>query len=442
MSDPGDDYRRQLYAYLEEAAQIRSRGVAADAIPVLREAMVFIENNGGGEDEAILVLLRLGDVHAEAGQDDQALECYNEAAERSQKTSFIQGVLDATQRRVAVYVTSGRWQMAADTAREGRSIAASLGDKTYEAVFVGLLGQIARRGGDLDLALSLAFDGLQLAQASGNFDEELTFLGDMALVSLDKGNYQEALEQAEAGCRRCLETGRESRAIVFLGQKCHALRGLSRFDDARDCARDGLLCAENEGNVKEIATFLHDLALLELIDGNVEDAVKSCMKSYKLFLELGNKEGALTTLRGLAQMFAQGGDWEAAFNATVDAMVLSADMDKRLFLNACLGIPRLTEQMWRTKSFAKIEHGLGIVDVFFEHIEKNLQGEDGSPNLLGALRTMIASLVAAARSRGNGDSDEAMEARELASRVDATIGTTLEDFINGLYEDDFNPLPR
>lgn len=425
--------RSALRSMLEAAELSQLRGDLQDAERRYRELLAFVGEEGGLPEEVILVLLRLGDVHAAAGRTERALSCWADAEERSCDAGFTSGILECLQRSASAHLTAGTWRSAADAALRGRDLARANGERSLETVFLGIMGQVERRRGNFDAALGFAMDGLQLAQQLGNLEEELTFLADLSLVSLARQDFDGALRQAEIGLRRAREAERPNRATVFLGQKCHALRGLGDLDGARGAAEEGLAWAREHGDDREAATFLHDLALLARERGDQEAALESSLSSYRLFLERGNREGALTSLRCLAQLLAERGDWEAAFKAILDALVLATTMDRELFLVTFFTVAAVATSLWGRGDVDGLSAGLDLVDEFFDGLAERLEADPAdSTSMLANLRAAVASLRAAVASGGDAARPEYEEARRLAGGVDSAFGTTFGEYVDGL----------
>ena len=148
--------------------------------------------------------------------------------------------------------------------------------------FIGLMGQIERRIGNYGKALEHAMNGLELAQKESNYDEEMTFLSDMVLISLAQEDYEGAVKQAEMGLRRAAETNRQVRSVVFLGQKSQALLRLGKTDEAREIAAQGLKAATENNVPKEIATFHHDLAQIDLFKKDDKIALEHALQAYEI----------------------------------------------------------------------------------------------------------------------------------------------------------------
>mgnify|MGYP001554778535 CR=1 FL=1 len=435
MNDDVSTYNMKVRELLAEAERLQREGDSARARELYRRLVSMALEKGGGQEEIIFALLRLGDIYAEGGNEDLALECYRDAEERSAEIGFSQGVLDCIQRRGTTHVIAGRWTDGAKVAAEGRELANNLGDKAFEAVFLGLLGQIERRLGNHDHALECAFEGLQISQMMGNLDEELTFLADMALISLGKQDFEGARRQADSGLRRAQETGKLDRCAVFLGQKCHALRGLGDIDAARECAQEGLESAQNSNDRKEIATFRHDLALLAQESGDIDGAKENSLEAYKLFLEMGNKEGALTSLRCLSLVFADMGDWEASFKGLIDGLVLAASMDRRLFMGTFLDVGSISHRLWINKSYDDMLNGLALMDEFFNSLEEQLE-KDSQETYLTYLKLILDCLRNMAMTRGDKTSSHLQKACEIAAEVDSAIGAGMQPLMADFFEAD------
>ena len=434
MTDDTSTYQMKVRELLAEAERMQKEGDSEKAGQLYRRLVSLALEKGGGQEEIIFALLRLGDIYAEGSNEQLALECYRDAEQRAAEIGFTQGVLDCIQRRGTTHVIAGRWTEGAKVAAEGRELAHKFDDKAFEAVFLGLLGQIERRLGNHEHALECAFEGLQISQLMGNLDEELTFLADMALISLGKQDYDGAQRQADSGLRRAQETGKLDRCAVFLGQKCHALRGLGDIEGARKCAQEGLEAAMAGNDRKEIATFRHDLALLAQESGDTEGAKENSLEAYKLFLEMGNKEGALTSLRCLSLVFADIGDWEAAFKGLIDGLVLAASMDRRLFMGTFLDVGSITHRLWLNKKYDDILNGMELMDEFFASLEKQLEEQSDQETYLTYLKLILDCLRNLGMSRGDGTSSHVERAREIAGEIDGAIGAGMQPLITEFFD--------
>jgi len=420
---------------LAEAELLQRQGDDERAADLYRQVVATAGDDEGEPEAVIFALLKLGDYYGERGNVPLAVQCYSDAEQRSAELDFAHGVLDCLQRRGSLLMAAGQWTDGVLVATRGRELAGRLGDESFESVFLGLLGQLERRLGHHEKSLEYAFEGLQKAQRLGALEEELTFLADMALVSLGTEDFEGARRQADAGLRRARETGRSERTPVFLGQLCHALRGQGKLAEARERAEEGLAVAADGNDRKEMATFHHDLALLSRDVGDGEGARTNALAAYRLFLEMGHQEGALTSLRCLSLVLGEAGDSEAAFKGFVDSLVLAASMEQRLFMTTFLDIGKLVRTHWQRNAFDDLLQGVAAVDEFFAGLERELDTAGGEFTHLAWLRLVLDCVRQAASSRGRTSSPEATMARSLAAQADAKMDVQMQALVAELYGD-------
>jgi tetratricopeptide (TPR) repeat protein len=377
----------------------------------------------------ILSLLRLGEISVASGNIDMAIECYREVEERSLNEGFTAGLLDAIQRRATLLMAAGRWDDALKAADNGAENASTLDETLYQMTFIGLLGQIERRIGNYDKALNYAMNGLKLAQKESNYEEELTFLSDMVLISLSQEDFKGAVKQAEMGIRRAQETNRNGRSVVFLGQKSQALLRLGKLDEARDIAAQGLEVAIENDTFREIATFHHDLAQIDLLKNDEKTALEHALIAYDIYRSLGNKEGILATLRTLNRTLLVTGDWDAAFRGLVDAMVLSVSMNRDLFFSTFRDISYFISVLCEKGEFDAIKSGIEIISVFFASIKVELSegamvpvDKITQPSYLTYVEELLSAFSYACDSKGDINSDPAKEALKVSASIDQNYG--------------------
>ena len=435
------ELKKKIDEMAADAEGLLKTGDIDKAAALYRQIVVL-----AGDENAniiILSLLRLGEIAIGSGNFDMAIECYKEVEERSLSEGFTAGLLDAIQRRATLLMAAGRWDEALKAAGDGVDKASKLDESLYKMTFLGLLGQIERRIGNYAKSLEHAMDGLELAQKESNYDEELTFLSDMVLISLGQDDFNGAVKQAEMGLRRAAETKRQVRSIVFLGQKSQALLRLGKIDEARAIASQGLEAAIENDVSKEIATFHHDLAQIDLFKNDNETALKHALEAYEKYRSLGNKEGILATLRTLNRSLLVTGDWDAAFRGLVDAMVLSVSMNRNLFYSTFRDVSYFISVLCEKREFDAIKSGIETIGVFFTSVKTELNEgvtvsveEITEPSYFNYVEELLSAFVHACDSNGDIDSEPGQKALNIAALIDKSYGGDSISLIKMFFSSD------
>ncbi len=421
-----------LEALFRAARDAEEKGEYEKAARLLNDVLA---HPAAAEDENVLLLalLRLGEVlHLEGTPSSlrKAVDVLEEFVELSRRLSFSEGLADGLVRLAWVHSSLGAYDKAWEAAREAVEL---LGDTDRRPALVsamGLAGQIARRSGRLDDALAMALDGLAAAQKDGMLGEELAFMSDLVLISLEKKDWDAAYKEAAVGLRKARNSGRMESVPVFLGQMARALEGMGRYDEARERLEEGLQEAEKVGDKARMAAFLEDLSrYVHLQDGDPAKAVSLLMRSYAL-LEGRDYRRAMSILTRSAFLMAEFGDYEAAFKALADVLVLAAAGDSEAFESWFSSLFKLLTIPWKDGAYEAMERGVEQMREYFLQVDKGGGEEERAARpLLDMLAKCMEALREWAASRGDRGAPSAARALEIAQEVDGALSLGLVRFL-------------
>jgi predicted ATPase len=233
--------------------------------------------------------------------------------------------------------SQGDWETAARFHQESLEISRGLGDLPGVAWSLNNLGVVAMNQGDIARARSLLEENLAVAEQAGDASSVATALMDLGQIERVEGDPEQASALLTRSLALFRELGNESqiaRALTNLGaaacERGESERALTLFTESLTRHRD-------VGDRLGIAGTLNNLAAVERNFGNQETAMRLYLESHVLALEAGNQLYAAIAMENLAALTRSQGDIATAELRYREALLLYHAVGDMEGIITCLG---------------------------------------------------------------------------------------------------------
>lgn len=271
-------------------------------------------------EQALRVLVGLGDVHTFIGEYDRARESYREALK----------VIEATQPFADV--------------------------KTHSAVH-RKIGTTYERQGDFDRALEHLVEaskalGKTAFLAPGSKAE---ILNDLGWIHFLRGNIEEAQKNLMIGLS-LVEGSGDYRIVASIHNRLGAVAYQKRdYELAASHVRKSLALRETIGDLSGVARLYNNLGLLSLMLGDLREAEENFHRSSELLEKLGDAEGITLTNINIGLVKCDRGDFDSARKFLEKARALADQTGHRFYLAlSCLYLGRLNTNLLQHAEAARL----------------------------------------------------------------------------------------
>ncbi len=264
----------EVFAEGEALRRERTAETHRGAVEKYRRAIALWEELGD-EPEQAQALNRLGRVHADLRQDDQAFELYERARTLHQQlgdpveAARVLNLIGSLRRR------RGETAQAHDAFRDARDAARQAEDRGTEAAALTNLANVHKTRGEYQAALDHYRAALEIWQELDLPLEEATTLQSMGNLLIQQGKLEEAadiLEQSLAQ-RRSFGDERPDYTVPTLNQLGFVYQRLGRIEEAFEMLNQALEQRRAQGHEHQVALALNSLGVAHRESGQPRQAL-------------------------------------------------------------------------------------------------------------------------------------------------------------------------
>ena len=300
--DAAEQLHRRIVAALEEAGD----PAAQRNLAVGYHQLGWIEQNRGRLDEA-------------EGWIRKSLVIKEELDDRP-------GMANSYHQMGIVEQVRGRLDAAEEWYRKSLTITEALGNRPSMATTYQQVGMIEQERGRLDAAEEWYQKSLAIREALGDRPG-------MAMGYHQMGNVEQRrrrLDAAEEWYRKSLAINEVLGNRLSIAKSYHQLgiveQDRGRPDEAEGWYRKSLVIKEALGDRPGMALTYHQLGRVEQDRGRLDEAEQWYRKSLVIAEALGNRPGMARSLGQLGILLHTRGDFEGAFTATLDALLIFLEL--------------------------------------------------------------------------------------------------------------------
>jgi tetratricopeptide (TPR) repeat protein len=293
---------------------------------------------------------RIGRIHRQRGEYEQALDCFNEARglfERAQDRRGIAAILDDVG---TVHWMRGLYPAALDHHREALAIRRTVGDKRSIALSMANIGRVQLDSGVFNAALERFREALELRRGVGDRVGVATSMVDLAMVHEASGKHEAAREILAEALKLARETGDRQAQAQVLAKSGEVLLALGQTDAAREALEKASEAVVTLGDRLGQAECARVLAEVALARGDTAAAPELARRALELAERLGSRGHVGVARRVLAQVLAAGaavGDGQGPGELFEGAIKVLAGVSNDLELARCY------------RAYAKYREGAG-----------------------------------------------------------------------------------
>jgi tetratricopeptide (TPR) repeat protein len=306
-----------------------------------------LEDLRGNVPAVVTILTQLGMQSSVLRQDEEALACFERCLKLLETFDQPESQAMCWFGVACIRDRQGRWVAAKDCYERAARLAPRLRSPGISALIHGDTGIFLSSVGDYRGARDHLERALAIRRSAGDEAAVVDALCNLGQIQSHLGDYSAALRNLELAERKTKDGPPNPRVLVGLGN-VHQLLGDD--ESAEERYRAALELARRSGDRSTESAVLHNLAAV-LKRRDVSAARALYEQSVRLSRELGDRQGAATSLESIASLVSEGGDAAAALELFREVLAIRSETgDERakaptmLFLASALrGLGRLDE---------------------------------------------------------------------------------------------------
>ncbi len=252
--------------------------------------------------------------------------------------------------------------------------------------------------------------GLQIARKKHHREFEGLFLGNIGIVYFRQGNLDEALKSYEAAFKIFEEISiplGQANTFVNIG---NIYRSQGKLDEALKSHKAALDIYKEIDNLLGQANVLGNISNVYFNQGKLDEALKSHKAALEIDKEIGNPQGQANDLGNIGTVYAEQGKLDEALKSHKAALEIHKEIDNLLGQANALGSIGIVYKKW-----GKQEEALSSYRAALE-IHKEIGNPLGQANDLGNIGTVYAE---------HGRLEEALKSYKAALEIHKEIGNPL-----------------
>ncbi|MBN2152518.1 MAG: tetratricopeptide repeat protein [Candidatus Lokiarchaeota archaeon] len=238
-----------------------------------------------------------------------------------------------------ILLETGRYNEALAKYQEAFNLVAQVNDVTRQATYCINIGELNRRLGNVQGAMTWFTTGLQYAEATGDIAKKAPALVNLGGMYSQMGMSQQALQYYTEALRLTDQLGDLSNKAQILNNIATAYVNLGNFDEALKHFNVGLQIAENLGDQERRIRLLANIGNISIRMGKHAEGLDYLDKGLKAAEAVGDisqKATILNNIGGLLKLQEKHPDAIASFNA---ALGLADQLgDPNIKLQSLMGI--------------------------------------------------------------------------------------------------------
>ncbi len=267
-----------------------------------------------------------GLAHTERGDGERALLCLQTALSGFEQLQEPLGVCETREALGRLSLQLGAMPVAEQHLQEALSLARTCGDAEAEARVLNLLGGVFHRNGLYLPCLELLLKALELHRRLGNTQEEANLLCNVGVLQISLGRYPDALDSLSQSYQLLKnEVKNERTKGIVLINLAHLYLSIDEPQSALAYCEEALqTSAERQDRLMEANAILNTGMAQEKL-GWDRQAEHSFRAALALSRDIPYRQGELSALDGLGNVFAGRGQWPQAAAAHAEAVTIAQE---------------------------------------------------------------------------------------------------------------------
>ena len=282
-------------------------------------------------------LNHLGLAYANLGQEDQAIESYEQALTIAREVGDRRGEGADLGNLGVAYAALGQMDQAIEFYEQALMISRELGDRRGEGADLGNLGAAYYHLGQVDQAIAYYEQALTLARELGDRRNEGNQLGNLGLAYAALGQIGQAIAYYEQALTLAREIGDRRAEGSIVGNLGNAYRHLGQVGQAIAYYEQALSIQRDIGDRHGEGNHLGNLGAAYYHLGQVDQAIEYHEQALTLAREIGDRRGEGIRLGNLGAAYAALGQVNQAIEYHEQALTIDRDIGNRRGEGADLG---------------------------------------------------------------------------------------------------------
>ncbi len=236
-----------------------------------------------------------------------------------------------------VYAKLGQVKQALGYYQQALAIAQELGDRGNEGGWLGRLGEACADLGQVKQAMSYYQQALAIAQEIGNRAGESAWLGRLGMAYAGLGQLEQAIGYYQQALAIAQELGNRRQESIWLGCLGEACTDLGQYQQALAYHQQALAIDQEMGNRQGVGGDLYHLGYAYAQMGQYQQAIGYYQQAIEIDQELGDRWGEGEDLDHLGYAYAQMGQVKQALGYHQQALAIAQELGNRRGEGTALG---------------------------------------------------------------------------------------------------------
>ncbi|WP_421797698.1 tetratricopeptide repeat protein [Haliscomenobacter sp.] len=259
------------------------------------------------EKHISIALFNMGAIFKLFGQNDQALELYEQSLTIDKKIGDRQGEGATLNNISQIYYAKGDYDTALRYLEQSLAIRQQIGDRQGEGATLNNISQIYDAKGDYDTALRYLEQSLAIQQQIGDRQGEGATLNNLATTAHAKGDYDTALRYLEQSLAIQQQIGNRQGEGATLNNISQIYDAKGDYDTALRYLEQSLAIQQQIGNRKGEGATLNNISQIYDAKGDYDTALRYLEQSLAIKQQIGDRKGESVTLNNISSiLYARG----------------------------------------------------------------------------------------------------------------------------------------
>lgn len=223
----------------------------------------------------------------------------------------------------------GYWMEQVQALEFGVKATQALNQRGNESAFLGNLGIIYRRLGQVERAIKYYEQALVITREIGDREGEGAWLGNLGIIYRNLGQVERAIEYYEQALSIKRETGDRRGEGIWLGNLGNMYRDLGQVEQAAEFYEQALVIAREIGDKGREGTKLGHLGYIYYTLGQLERAMEYHEQALAISREIGDRKNEGSQLGDLGSVYLDLGQAETAVGYYEQALAIARDIGDR-----------------------------------------------------------------------------------------------------------------
>jgi tetratricopeptide (TPR) repeat protein len=223
----------------------------------------------------------------------------------------------------------GRYEQAADHARQALALSRPAGDRAGQARALGILGTVSFHKGSNEQAGRHLRQAMALYREVGDQAGLAGATGNLAGVEMHQGRYEQAAGHLRQSLALFREMGNRAAEGIALNNLGLVAKRQGHYEEAASYHGLALELFRDAGNRASEAYALSYLGNIRHRQGQHRQAMERQQQALALFRETGDRAGEAMAQNGLGEAYLSAGQFEDAHARYAAALVLASQVGKK-----------------------------------------------------------------------------------------------------------------